>query len=308
MSASDMLILSYISSYGLPILSLLGLILILMKNFKKVKRKLFTKFLTKFEQSYGEAMKIHKEALFAPLDKLESLDWKLRNEGLIRVLEIGVRTGPHQDLNQGSEEQCPRPAACSNTLLSQETRLSMMVRSKFRALIRCIEGENLKYYPRNSRVTLVDKNVYLQSYLEANSSRISHLKVERFIVSHGDDLRGVPSNSVDVVVATLVLCSAANVGAVLREIRRVLAPGGKYYFMEHVHERSPTFLRTVQLLLSASGLWPAVFDGCHLDRDAARSIERASFKDLSYKYVSVEDSRVPLLNLMKSHLIGSATK
>ncbi|CAG2061614.1 unnamed protein product [Timema podura] len=168
--------------------------------------------------------------------------------------------------------------------------------------------ENLKYYPRNSRVTLVDKNVYLQSYFEANSSRISHLKVERFIISHGDDLRGVPSNSVDVVVATLVLCSAANVGAVLREIRRILAPGGKYYFMEHVHERSPTFLRTVQLLLSASGLWPAVFDGCHLDRDAARSIERASFKDLSYKYVSVEDSRVPLLNLMKSHLIGSATK
>nr|CAD7265257.1 unnamed protein product [Timema shepardi] len=216
-------------------------------------------------------MKRHKEALFTPLDKLESLDWKLRNEGLIRVLEIGVRTG-----------------VCLSSL--------------------DIWGENLKYYPRNSRVTLVDKNIYLQSYFEANPSRISHLKVERFMVSHGDDLRGVPSNSVDVVVATLVLCSAANVEAVLREIRRVLAPGGKYYFMEHVRERSPTSLRTVQHLLSASGLWPAVFDGCHLDRDAARSIERASFKDLSYKYVSVEDSRVPLLNLMKSHLIGSATK
>nr|CAD7402206.1 unnamed protein product [Timema cristinae] len=215
-------------------------------------------------------MKRHKEALFAPLDKLESLDWKLRNEGLIRVLEIGVRTGVCLDIPY--------------------------------------YGENLKYYPRNSRVTLVDKNIYLQSFFEANSSRISHLKVERFMVSHGNDLRGVPSNSMDVVVATLVLCSVANVAAVLREIRRVLAPGGKYYFMEHVHERSPTSLRTVQLLLSASGLWPAVFDGCHLDRDAARSIERASFKDLSYKYVSVEDSRVPLLNLMKSHLIGSATK
>nr|CAD7440290.1 unnamed protein product [Timema bartmani] len=257
-----------------------------MKNFKNVKRKLFSKFLTKFEQSYGLAMKIHKEALFAPLDKLESLDWKLRNEGLIRVLEIGVRTGSSCVIAEwwwgGGAVSKP---SCS-----------------------LLYGENLKYYPRNSRVTLVDKNVYLQSYFEANSSRISHLKVERFIVSHGDDLRGVPSNSVDVVVATLVLCSAANVGAVLREIRRVLAPGGKYYFMEHVHERSPTFLRTIQLLLSASGLWPAVFDGCHLDRDAARSIERASFKDLSYKYVSVEDSRVPLLNLMKSHLIGSATK
>nr|CAD7415724.1 unnamed protein product [Timema poppensis] len=292
MSASDMLILSYISAYGLPMLSLLGLILILMTNFKKVKSKLFSKFLTKFEQSYGQAMKRHKEALFAPLDKLESLDWKLRNEGLIRVLEIGVRTGSlcvipgcdggrsYQLGERGlSEPSCPLPY-----------------------------GENLKYYPRNSRVTLVDKNIYLQSYFEANPSRISHLKVERFMVSHGDDLRSVPSNSVDVVVATLVLCSAANVGAVLREIRRVLAPGGKYYFMEHVRERSPTSLRMVQLLLSASGLWPAVFDGCHLDRDAARSIERASFKELSYKYVSVEDSSVPLLNLMKSHLIGSATK
>lgn len=40
--------------------------------------------------------------------------------------------------------------------------------------------------------------------------------------------------SFDVVVSTLVLCSVRDPVAVLNEVHRVLRPGGKYCFIEHV--------------------------------------------------------------------------
>ena len=40
--------------------------------------------------------------------------------------------------------------------------------------------------------------------------------------------------SVDAVVATLVLCTVENPAAVLAEVARVLRPGGRFVFVEHV--------------------------------------------------------------------------
>jgi ubiquinone/menaquinone biosynthesis C-methylase UbiE len=40
--------------------------------------------------------------------------------------------------------------------------------------------------------------------------------------------------SVDAVVATLVLCTVEKPAAVLSEVARVLRPGGRFVFVEHV--------------------------------------------------------------------------
>ena len=42
-----------------------------------------------------------------------------------------------------------------------------------------------------------------------------------------------PDSSFDTVVTTLVLCSVGDPAATLAEIRRVLAPGGRYLLLEH---------------------------------------------------------------------------
>ena len=43
--------------------------------------------------------------------------------------------------------------------------------------------------------------------------------------------------------------------------------GGKFYFLEHVAHPAGTWRRRVQNLLSNSGFWPAVFDGCVLNKE-----------------------------------------
>ncbi|NIV75570.1 MAG: methyltransferase domain-containing protein, partial [Gammaproteobacteria bacterium] len=43
-----------------------------------------------------------------------------------------------------------------------------------------------------------------------------------------------PAGSFDTVLTTHVLCSVSDQGAVLAEVRRVLRPGGRFLFLEHV--------------------------------------------------------------------------
>ena len=79
----------------------------------------------------------------------------------------------------------------------------------------------------------------------------------------------------DAAVATLVLCSVADQGAALREIHRVVRPGGELRFIEHVRADTPG-LRRVQRVLDAT-VWPALCGGCHVSRDTLSAIAGAGF-------------------------------
>ena len=48
--------------------------------------------------------------------------------------------------------------------------------------------------------------------------------MEKFLLTHAEDMKEVADNSMDVVVSTLVLCSVKNVKQTLEEVQRVLAP------------------------------------------------------------------------------------
>ncbi|EHB47834.1 Methyltransferase type 11 [Mycolicibacterium rhodesiae JS60] len=69
--------------------------------------------------------------------------------------------------------------------------------------------------------------------------------------------------SVDTVVSTLVLCTVDNPGRALREIARILRPGGRLLFIEHVRARS-RFLTACQDKLLRP--WRGFAGGCVCNR------------------------------------------
>jgi len=76
--------------------------------------------------------------------------------------------------------------------------------------------------------------------------------------------------SFDTVVSTMVLCTAGDPRAALAEISRVLRPGGRLLFCEHVLSDSPRLSRWQRRL---AGPWAAFAEGCRCDQDTLAMIE-----------------------------------
>lgn len=95
----------------------------------------------------------------------------------------------------------------------------------------------------------------------------------------------------DTVVSTLVLCSVDDPAAAVREVRRVLAPGGRFVFLEHGGGEG-TRARWQRRL---DGVWSAINAGCHLTRNVADVLTSA---DLEPEEIRVlEPHRVPSIIL-----------
>jgi ubiquinone/menaquinone biosynthesis C-methylase UbiE len=77
-------------------------------------------------------------------------------------------------------------------------------------------------------------------------------------------------DSFDTVALTLVLCTVPDPVAALREIDRVLKPGGRFLFLEHVRSEKPGLARWQDRLETP---WRWFGDGCHCNRDTLAAIE-----------------------------------
>lgn len=78
-----------------------------------------------------------------------------------------------------------------------------------------------------------------------------------------------PDDSFDTVAVTLVLCTVDDPPAVLREVDRVLAPGGRLLFLEHVRSEDPSVARWQDRL---HGPWKAFGHGCNCNRDTLAAV------------------------------------
>jgi SAM-dependent methyltransferase len=164
-------------------------------------------------------------------------------------------------------------------------------------------GPNLRYYPVDVRWTGVEPNPFMHSYLQKTISELGR-PPERYRIDPGD-AGGVrlpaADASLDAVVSTLVLCSVPHPEDSLREILRVLKPGGRFVFIEHVAAPAGTRLRNMQNFVQP--LWSAISDGCHPNRETWGVIQGAGFAA-----VDLEHFVSPGGNLAGPHIAGTALK
>ncbi|KAG2702399.1 hypothetical protein I3760_06G087300 [Carya illinoinensis] len=149
-------------------------------------------------------------------------------------------------------------------------------------------GPNLKYYvgDGNVRVFGVDPNRKMAKYAQSAAVAVGlPLANFQFIQAVGEAIP-LSDASVDAVVGTLVLCSVKDVDMTLKEVKRVLRPGGLYLFVEHVAAKDGTVLRYIQSVLDP--LQQIVSDGCHLSRETGMQISEAGFSgvDLNMAFLS----------------------
>jgi ubiquinone/menaquinone biosynthesis C-methylase UbiE len=135
-------------------------------------------------------------------------------------------------------------------------------------------GANLAHYPPSvTRLVLAEPDRHMRARLArklgvADAARVelSDAAVERLPFA---------AARFDAVVSTLVLCSVADLAAALDEIRRVLKPGGKLIFIEHVAAAPDSGRWRWQR--SVEPLWRRVMGNCHLTRRTEEAIGAAGF-------------------------------
>jgi ubiquinone/menaquinone biosynthesis C-methylase UbiE len=81
-----------------------------------------------------------------------------------------------------------------------------------------------------------------------------------------------PDASFDTVALTLVLCTVPEPDRALAEIARVLKPGGRFLFLEHVRAEEPGLARWQDRL---NPPWRVIGHGCNCNRDTLATIERS---------------------------------
>jgi ubiquinone/menaquinone biosynthesis C-methylase UbiE len=107
----------------------------------------------------------------------------------------------------------------------------------------------------------------------AERSAVQSKRSATFIAGSAEAIP-LDSASVDMVVMTWTLCSIPDAIGALRQMRRVLRPGGQLLFVEH--GRAPDE-RVVKWQDRLTPFWKAVSGGCHLNRPIATLIESAGF-------------------------------
>jgi ubiquinone/menaquinone biosynthesis C-methylase UbiE len=158
-------------------------------------------------------------------------------------------------------------------------------------------GANLAHYgPAVTSLTITEPEVPMFKRLERRvRTEAPHAMVLR---APAEDLP-FEDDTFDVVVSTLVLCGVDDQPRALREIRRVLVPGGHFLFLEHVRSADPKVARKQDRMNWANQLMVC----CDCNRPTLETIKDAGFSVTSLRHTAMP--KTP--SFVRPAIVGSAT-
>jgi SAM-dependent methyltransferase len=149
-------------------------------------------------------------------------------------------------------------------------------------------GVNVDLYgPGVEDLTLVEPDSHMAAQLRA---RVSGRSVGITAMDGWSRAEGAPpartveapaeampfaDDTFDTAVATLVLCTVPDPVAAIAELARVLKPGGRLLFIEHVRSDDPGRARWQDRLEKP---WRFLADGCHCNRDTEAALHASAFR------------------------------
>ena len=142
---------------------------------------------------------------------------------------------------------------------------------------RCLEigagtGLNLELWPEGiADLVISEPDPHMAAQLRKRVARCG--RAVDVVQAPGERLP-FEDSSFDSVGMTLVLCTAPDPAAVLREVRRVLRPRGRLLFLEHVRADNPKLARWQDRL---RGPWYAFGYGCNCNRPTLATIQASAF-------------------------------
>lgn len=139
-------------------------------------------------------------------------------------------------------------------------------------------GANFAFVPPGSTVVAVEPS---EAMHDALRRRAAERGVDLELIGGRAERLPLPDASVDEVICSLVLCTVGDPDATVAEVRRVLRPGGRFRFVEHV--AAPTWSPRRWLQHGIRRPWSWVFEGCDLCRDTGALVEEAGFADVQVR-------------------------
>jgi ubiquinone/menaquinone biosynthesis C-methylase UbiE len=145
-------------------------------------------------------------------------------------------------------------------------------------------GATLPHYPRSvSRLVLSEPDPSMARELRRKAAALNWDHAE--ILGASLEALPFPAAEFDAVVGALVLCSVPRLDHALGEINRVLKPGGRFVFLEHVAaEDRPGRLRWQRRV---EPVWKRLAGNCHLTRRTADVIAATGFEFLELRRESM---------------------